>query len=165
MKKIIGLVLIASSFVFAEVGAVKKIIDGDTIDIGNDRCRFAYIDTPESKSNDRLKRKLESCNGVTVETMVQAGESSKKHLSKYLSRGTSYKYEVISKDRYGRSVCEVYSNGELINLKMVAEGYAVPYFQYIPENKKSLFRKASQEAKKNNNGLYKLNLSAIKCIE
>lgn len=164
MKKIV-LATIICSVAFAEVGNFKKIIDGDTIDIGKDRCRLAYIDTPESKVNERLKRKLESCNGVTVETMVQAGESSKKHLSKYLSRGTSYKYEVISKDRYGRSVCEVYSNGELINLKMVAEGYAVPYFQYIPENKKSLFRKASQEAKKNNNGLYKLNLSAIKCIE
>lgn len=165
MKKIIGLVLIASSFVFAEVGAVKKIIDGDTIDIGNDRCRFAYIDTPESKSNDRLKRKLESCNGLTVETMINAGKNSKEYLASILNKGKSYKYEIISKDRYGRSVCEIYAGNEMINLKMVEEGYAVPYYQYIPSDKKNAFKKAAQEAKMKNRGLYTSHNSAIKCIE
>lgn len=165
MRKYLGMLLISASILQAEVGSFKKIIDGDTIDIGNDRCRFAYIDTPESKSNERLKRKLESCNGLTVETMIDAGESAKKHLEKYLNKGDSYKYEVLSKDRYGRSVCEIYSDGELINLKMVADGYAVPYYQYIPQNKKSLFMKASQDAKSNKRGLYTLNTSAILCIE
>lgn len=165
MRKIV-LISILCSVAFAEIGNFKKIVDGDTIDIGNDRCRLAYIDTPESIANKRLKRKLESCNGLTVETMIDAGERAKKHLEKYLNKGDSYKYEVISKDiQYGRSVCEIYSDGELINLKMVEDGYAVPYLQYIPENKKTLFKKALLEAKKNNNGLYKLNPSAIKCIE
>lgn len=166
MKKYLGILLISASILQAEVGNFKKIVDGDTIDIGNDRCRLAYIDTPESIANKRLKRKLESCNGLTVETMIDAGERAKKHLEKYLNKGDSYKYEVISKDiQYGRSVCEIYSDGELINLKMVADGYAVPYYQYIPQNKKSLFMKASQDAKSNKRGLYTLNTSAILCIE
>lgn len=166
MKRITLITLLFTTIIFAEVGNFKKLVDGDTIDIGNDRCRFAYIDTPESKANDRLKRKLESCNGLTVQTMLDAGESSKKHLEKYLNKGTSYNYEIISKDRkYGRAVCEIYSNGEMINLKMVADGYAVPYYQYIPSNKKSLFQKASQDAKTNKRGLYTSNTSAILCIE
>ena len=165
MKKTIGLVLIASCVAFAEVGAVKKIIDGDTIDIGNDRCRFAYIDTHESKANSRLKTKLESCTGITVDSMTRAGKDSKEFLNNLVEKGVSYKYEVISKDRYNRAVCEIYVNGEMLNLKMVDSGYAVPYYQYIPLSKRAAFKKASQEAKRLNKGLYKTNSSAIKCIE
>ena len=53
----------------------------------------------------------------------------------------------------------------MINLDLVKDGYAVPYYQYIPKNLKADFEKASKEAKKLNKGLYKTNPTAINCIE
>lgn len=153
------------SYSLSDVGMLTKIVDGDTVHFGNTICRFAYVDTPESRKNNRLANKLEKCNGVTVESMINAGKESKQYIEETLIKGKTYKYNVISIDRYDRKVCEIYNNSEMLNLKIVEDGYAVPYDTYIPKNLKAEFSKASKEAKRLKKGLYKSNPSAINCIE
>ncbi len=165
MKFLYIAALIASSL-FADIGMLTKIVDGDTVHFGNTICRFAYVDTPESIENNRLKNKLEKCPGVTVETMINAGKESKERIKEKLKNGKSYKYNIVSNDnKYNRKVCEIYNNSSMINLDLVKDGYAVPYYHYIPKDLKADFEKASKEAKRLNKGLYKTNPTAINCIE
>ncbi len=163
--KFLYIAALISSSLFADVGMLTKIVDGDTVHFGNTICRLAYIDTPESRKNNRLENKLEKCNGVTVETMINAGKDSKAYMEENLKKGKSYKYNIISSDKYDRKVCEIYNNSSMINLELVKDGYAVPYYHYIPKDLKADFEKASKEAKRLNKGLYKTNPTAINCIE
>lgn len=165
MKRYLIATVLTASSLFADVGILTKIVDGDTVHFGNTICRFAYVDTPESRKNNRLDSKVNKCPGVTVETMIKAGKSSKEYVEEILIKGKSYKYNVISTDKYDRKVCEIYNNSEMLNLKIVEDGYAVPYYQYIPKNLLSDFSKASKDAKRLNRGLYTSNPNAIKCIE
>ena len=163
--KILYIAALISSSLFADVGMLTKIVDGDTVHFGNTICRLAYVDTPESRKNNRLENKLEKCSGVTVETMINAGKESKSYIEENLIKGKSYKYNIISSDRYERKVCEIYNNSSMINLELVKDGYAVPYYHYIPKDLKADFEKASKEAKRLKKGLYKTNPTAINCIE
>ncbi len=164
--KILYIAALISSSLFADIGMLTEIVDGDTVHFGNTICRFAYVDTPESRKNNRLKNKLEKCPGVTVETMINAGKESKKYIEEKFVNGKSYKYNIVSNDnKYDRKVCEIYTNSSMINLDLVKDGYAVPYYQYIPKNLKADFEKASKEAKRLNKGLYETNPTAINCIE
>lgn len=164
--KFLYIAVIITSSLFADVGMLTKIVDGDTVHFGNTICRFAYVDTPESIKNNRLKNKLEKCPGVTVERMINAGKESKEYIEEKLENGKSYKYNIVSHDnKYDRNVCEIYNNSSMINLDLVKDGYAVPYYHYIPKDLKADFEKASKEAKRLNKGLYKTNPTAINCIE
>lgn len=164
--KFLYIAALISSSLFADVGMLTKIVDGDTVHFGNTICRFAYVDTPESIKNNRLKNKLEKCPSVTVERMINAGKESKEYIEKKLENGKSYKYNIVSNDnKHDRKVCEIYNNSSMINLDLVKDGYAVPYYHYIPKDLKADFEKASKEAKRLNKGLYKTNPTAINCIE
>lgn len=151
----------------ADIGMISKIVDGDTVKFNDVSCRFAHIDTPESKRNERAKRMVDNCSGLSLDTMVEAGKESAKHLSSLLEIGRSYKYDVLSTDRYDRKVCVIWINNKTtLNETMVKDGYAVPYYQYIKEDKiKREMRSSYNDAKMNNRGLFKNYTSSLKCIE
>lgn len=150
----------------ADIGKLSKIVDGDTVKFGETTCRFAYIDTPESKRNDRARNKVDECQGLTLETMVDAGEKSANYLNSILEIGKSYKYDVISIDRYNRKVCVVWlSNNLMLNEKIAKEGYAVPYYTYIKDkNIEKQMRVSSMIAKKYRSGLFKSHESVMQCL-
>lgn len=153
-------------FLFAEVGTLSKIIDGDTIDFNKKtRCRLAYIDTPESAINKRLKSKLKHCSGITAENMIEAGKISKEFISEQLKIGKLYKFDIISKDWHERNVCVVYKNNKSINDLLIEEGYAVPYYEYIPKSLKSHYANKHKEAKRLKKGLHKYKQSVMKCLD
>ena len=151
----------------ADVGKLSAIVDGDTVKFGDTICRFAYIDTPESKKNDRAKKKVDSCDGMTIETMIESGKESTSHLSELLEKGKSYKFDIQGEDRYQRKICVIWlNNGTSVNKKMVEDGYAVPYYDYIKdENVIREMKKAYKEAKQNRRGLFVKYESSLKCIE
>lgn len=151
----------------ADVGKLSRIVDGDTVRFGDTICRFAYIDTPESKSNERAKEKVDSCNGMTIGTMLEAGKESASHLSELLELGKSYKFDIQGEDRYKRKICVIWLNNETsVNKKMVEDGYAVPYYDYIKDESITRdMKKAYKEAKQNRRGLFVEYESSIKCIE
>lgn len=151
----------------AEVGKLSKIVDGDTVKFGDTTCRFAYIDTPESKNNERAKKKVDGCTGMTMETMIEAGKESASHLSELLEEGRSYKFDIQGEDRYKRKICVIWLNNETsVNKKMVEDGYAVPYYEYIKDESITReMKKAYKEAKQYKRGLFANFESSIKCIE
>ena len=160
--KILILVVITLLSLQADVGTLKKVVDGDTLHFTNDKCRILYIDTPESSHNDKAKRDATNCKALTLDTIVKMGKQSKAHAEELLKVGKSYKYDVIGKDRYKRSLCVVYTPRGIFNELMVKDGYAMPYERYVPSELKRKYYKLSQEAKRLNSGLWKFN--NIDCI-
>jgi micrococcal nuclease len=109
------------------VKEVKNVVDGDTIDVVIDlgfdvmfasRVRLAGIDTPESRTTDKVEKAL--------------GLESKDYLKKYLKDAKSVviKTEKMnSSEKYGRILGWIYVNGdtESLNDKMINDGYAWGY--------------------------------------
>jgi micrococcal nuclease len=106
---------------------VTKVVDGDTIDVIIDlgfdimfssRVRLAGIDTPESRTTDKVEKAL--------------GLESKEYLKKNLKDAKSIviKTEKMnSSEKYGRILGWLYINDdtESINDKMINDGYAWGY--------------------------------------
>jgi len=106
---------------------VTKVVDGDTIDVIIDlgfdimfasRVRLAGIDTPESRTKDKVEKAL--------------GLESKKYLADRLkdAKNIVIKTEKInSTEKFGRVLGWLYVNGEgnSLNLEMIEKGYAWKY--------------------------------------
>ena len=109
------------------VKEVKNVVDGDTIDVIIDlgfdilfssRVRLAGIDTPESRTKDKIEKTL--------------GLESKEYLKKHLKDANSVviKTEKMnSTEKFGRILGWIYINGdtESLNDKMINDGYAWGY--------------------------------------
>jgi micrococcal nuclease len=124
---------------------VTNVVDGDTIDVVIDlgfdimfasRVRLAGIDTPESRTKDKVEKAL--------------GLESKEYLKKHLKDAKSVviKTEKIdSSEKYGRILGWVYVNGdtESLNDKMINDGYA---WGYMGETKVKDFEALAKARKK-----------------
>lgn len=109
------------------VKEVSKVVDGDTIDVIIDlgfsimyssRVRLAGIDTPESRTTDKLEKQL--------------GLESKKYLLDKLKTAKKIviKTEKLdSSEKYGRILGWLYLDGETVsvNNQMIQDGYAWGY--------------------------------------
>lgn len=109
------------------VKKVTKIVDGDTIDVDIDlgfdisfgsRVRLAGIDTPESRTADKMEKAL--------------GLESKAYLKHEIDAAKTVviKTEKMdSSEKYGRILGWVYLDGSSVSLneKMIADGYAWGY--------------------------------------
>lgn len=153
----------------ADVGVLAKIVDGDTVHIITNgqkiNCRLAYIDTPESKENDRAKKYVSKCD-LDLYEMIKAGKLSSQYTASNLKINKKYRYEIIGKDeKNNRSVCEIYVDNTLFNVEIVRNGFAIPYFDYIKENTiRNLFQKALDYAKNNHLGLWGTNKNEMQCL-
>jgi micrococcal nuclease len=107
-------------------GTVAYVVDGDTIDVlinGEEhRVRLIGVDTPES---------------VSRSTPVECfGREASKYTAELLPVGTEIRLErdVEPRDDYGRLLAYVYrqSDGLMINLELIRNGYAQPLT--IPPN-------------------------------
>ena len=114
---------------------VIKVIDGDTVDVDidlgfgvwlkNERVRIMGIDTPESRTRDKVEKKF--------------GLASKEKLKSLLNKDAILKTQVSKKGedmkgKFGRILgdfkVERYENGqaELVTDILVESGHAVKYF-------------------------------------
>jgi micrococcal nuclease len=104
-----------------------KVVDGDTLDVDIDlgfgmsykkqRVRMMGIDTPESRTRDKVEKLF--------------GKASKKHLKKLLESAESISLISHDKGKFGRILGEIYihnDDAELnVNQKMIDDCHAVPY--------------------------------------
>ena len=108
---------------------VKRVIDGDTVDVDvdlgfgiwqkNERVRIMGIDTPESRTRNKIEKKfglaakgrLKSLLGTT--TVLQT---------------TINKKGLDMKGKFGRILGDFMYRGTLISRILCDEGHAVPYF-------------------------------------
>ena len=108
---------------------VIKVVDGDTVDVDIDlgfgvtlkdeRVRIMGIDTPESRTRDK------------VEDLF--GEAAKTRLKELLSQGaklitTEDKYGEDMKGKFGRILGDFKVEGKRVTDILIEEGHAVAYF-------------------------------------
>ena len=121
ISKIIFLILllIFSNFASAKtISGKAKIIDGDTIHIGNNKIRLHGIDAPEFN---------QTCSYNNIKW--KCGEESKVKLEKII-QNKIVECKTNKIDKYERFIAICY-NGEInINKIMVRDGWAIAYRYY-----------------------------------
>lgn len=125
----------------AVAGSVQRVVDGDTVvvltgDGERTTVRLAGIDAPELK--------------------MPFGVASRRALQGLLEDRT-VQLRLQKKDKYGRWVGVLLVNGEDINLKMVALGWAWHYSKYAREQGSEValgYAKAEQSARLTQSGLW-----------
>lgn len=122
---------------------VKRVIDGDTIVLADDRqVRYIGIDTPETVH----PQKEVECFGL---------ESSSYNRELVEGKAVYLETDVSDKDRYGRLLRYVWLDGEMVNEKLVREGYAFAS-AFPPDIKyQDMFNQAQQTARESELGLWK----------
>ena len=96
-----------------------RIIDGDTLDVGNRRVRLAGLDAPE---------RAQHCTDAAQQD-VPCGERSRQTLDDLVGRGP-VTCVPIEMDRYGRIVATCRYNGADLGEVMVGAGQAVDAGRY-----------------------------------
>ena len=109
------------------VREVKKVVDGDTIDVVIDlgfsilfesRVRLAGIDTPESRTTDKREKELGLESKKFLESKIKA------------AKNIVIKTEKLdSSEKYGRILGWLYldGSGNSVNHEMIEKGYAWGY--------------------------------------
>ena len=95
--------------------SVLSTVDGDTLNLLIDgvdtTVRIACVDAPEPNQS--------------------FGSESSSRLAQLLPDGAFVTVRVVDRDRYGRTVAEVFSNDQSVGLQLIEEGYAVVYDEYL----------------------------------
>ena len=118
------------------VSAIEKIIDGDTIDVVIDlgfsvctkqRVRLMGIDTPESRTSDKVEKKYGLLSKQKLKEWCMKAVASEKDDIEMELRCP----EADSREKFGRVLAEVWisEGGEWTNVNqwLCDNGYAVPY--------------------------------------
>jgi len=100
----------------AEVSGEPRIVDGDTIEIGHIKIRFAGIDAPET---DQI------CLDSKGDRWA-CGVTSRDELIKYSGK-RSWDCDLIGTDKYGRSLGKCFIEGEDVSAWMVQSGWALSF--------------------------------------
>ena len=108
---------------------LKKVIDGDTVDVDidlgfgiwqmNERVRIMGIDTPESRTRDKIEKKF----GLAAKAKLKSLLGPKPVLQTTISK----KGEDM-KGKFGRVLGDFIIDGKQVSQIMCKEGHAVPYF-------------------------------------
>jgi micrococcal nuclease len=109
---------------------VNRVVDGDTVDIDielgfdivltGQRVRIMGIDTPESRTSDKVEKKF--------------GLAAKNRLKELLGKTAILKTQIEkdgddAKGKFGRILADfVAPDGRMVTEIMIEEGHAVPYF-------------------------------------
>ncbi len=104
---------------------VTRVVDGDTVDIDIDlgfgvwlhkeRVRIYGIDTPESRTRDKIEKRFGLLAKEFVEKFVQDSDTIL----------TTQKYD--AKGKFGRILGDIMVDGRSLAVTMIAEHHAVAY--------------------------------------
>jgi len=130
------------------VKKVTKVVDGDTIDVEIDlgfdisfssRVRLAGIDTPESRTTDKMEKALGLEAKAYLKHEIEAAKSVVIKTEK-----------MDSSEKYGRILGWVFLDGALVSLneKMIADGYAWGYMGETKVKDFDALAKARAKSKK-----------------
>jgi micrococcal nuclease len=133
---------------------VTKVVDGDTIWVDNngqrEKIRMIGLDTPETVD----PRKPVQCFGREASAQAKTILGGQ---SVYLETDPSQD----SFDKYGRTLAYVWTeSGRLVNLDMIADGYAFEYTYDLPYRYQQDFRAAEDDARTQERGLWSPNAFA-----
>ncbi|HEX8121912.1 MAG TPA: thermonuclease family protein [Solirubrobacteraceae bacterium] len=126
----------------AQDGRVTRVVDGDTIVVGDERVRLIGVDTPESVKP-----------GTPVECFAREASAFVKKL--LTGRNVRLELDVEKRDRYGRLLAYVYRDDLFVNAELVRRGYASvatfpPNVRHVDE-----FVRLQREARGASRGLWR----------
>jgi micrococcal nuclease len=154
-------VLFFTSLYGQEIIRVKRIVDGDTIQVSyhgkEENVRLIGIDAPESRPNKKGKMDAQR-SGEDLKTILAMGKEATEYVKTLIKPGDTLgiEFDVQKRDKYGRLLGYVYLSGrKMLNEEIVRAGYA--YLMTIPPNVKhqEMFSRAYREARENRRGLWK----------
>jgi endonuclease YncB( thermonuclease family) len=138
-KIIFFIFLFNNNLIYAEtIIGIATVIDGDTINIDNNKIRLHGIDAPERKQTCLDEDKNWEC-----------GKQSTFELKKIIN-DQNVKCRITDIDQYKRYVAICYINDLNINQTMVRKGWAIAYRYYS-----DAFIKDEDYARKNKAGIWK----------
>ncbi|MDA0375989.1 MAG: thermonuclease family protein [bacterium] len=114
---------------------VTRIVDGDTVVIGEEHVRIIGIDTPEKEEcyfDEASERLSQLIFEKSVERIPEPTDN---------------------RDKYGRLLRYIELSGEDIGLQMLKEGFAENY-PWFPHPRIEEYKEAEDEAKKEGRGLW-----------
>jgi len=118
---------------------VLSIGDGDTVTVRDQgkrlTVRLACIDSPETSQRP-------------------FGMVSRIHLKQLLPITSQVTLKTKAIDRYGRTVAELFRNGQSINQRMVSDGQAFVYWQYISGCDRQTYGALETKARENREGVW-----------
>ena len=128
-----------------EEAVVTRVVDGDTIDVlieGRElRVRYIGIDTPETVD----PRRPVECFGR---------EASERNRELVEGEAVGLEKDVSEADRYGRLLRYVWVDGEMVNARLVEEGYATAS-TYPPDVEYAdLFTALQRQARESGRGMW-----------
>ena len=109
---------------------ILRVVDGDTVDIDIDlgfgiwmakeRVRMMGIDTPESRTRDKVEKKFGLASKARLKKMLPTG--SIQHLKTQIDRSGEDK-----RGKFGRVLGDFLVDGKPATAILIEEGYAVAY--------------------------------------
>ena len=109
---------------------ILRVVDGDTVDVDIDlgfgmwmhkeRVRMMGIDTPESRTRDKVEKKFGLASKQFVKDLMPVG--SKQVLKTQIDRSGEDK-----KGKFGRILGDFLIDGKKLTETMIKEGYGVVY--------------------------------------
>lgn len=131
----------------AEEARVRRVIDGDTIELSDGRLlRYIGVDTPELRYRDGQR---------WVYDPEPFGKEALAANRRWVeNRQVRLELDVQTHDRYGRLLAYVYVEDKMVNAELLKEGFA--QVLTIPPNVRhaELFRKLSKQAREERRGLW-----------
>ena len=103
----------------AEITGIPRIVDGDTVEIGQVKVRLSGIDAPET---DQI------CLDVKGEKWP-CGVAARNELIKH-SNGQPWECTTTGTDQYGRSLANCFLEGEDVSKWMVRSGWGLSFIRY-----------------------------------
>ncbi|MBR1600892.1 MAG: thermonuclease family protein [Alphaproteobacteria bacterium] len=114
-----------------------KIVDGDSLEIGERRIRLDGIDAPE------FTQICTDNNGADYDCGIKA-----LHYLENLISGKNIDCQCLKqKDRYNREICECFVKNVSLNKAMISAGWAVTY-------RDKTFLSQEKQAKQNKRGIW-----------
>ena len=113
------ILLLPISTAHADITGKPRVIDGDTIYIGDTKIRLHGIDAPEMKQTCRTSKGKEQMCGVLAKQALER-----------LVKGQDVTCKGDTRDRYKRLIAVCYVGQLNINEQMVADGWALAYRRY-----------------------------------
>ena len=113
------ILLLPISTAHADITGKPRVIDGDTIHIGDTKIRLHGIDAPEMKQTCRTSKGKEQMCGVLAKQALER-----------LVKGQDVTCKGDTRDRYKRLIAVCYVGQLNINEQMIADGWALAYRRY-----------------------------------
>ena len=113
------ILLLPISTAHADITGKPRVIDGDTIHIGDTKIRLHGIDAPEMKQTCRTSKGKEQMCGVLAKQALER-----------LVKGQDVTCKGDTRDRYKRLIAVCYVGQLNTNEQMVADGWALAYRRY-----------------------------------